>query len=158
MFSTRRDIRLKLGSRLLVVLESHASDETGRIVASHLTPLVVRVANRRRDGLHLLEGIGPLLCDQARTDWITDTLALHAALWSTRRQREVAIARTREQRDHPSLQLGLFDLRALHQRLDSERSLEDTRFENRLHVSAAIDSSALTVHDPRPVLILATWH
>lgn len=113
-FARRGDVRRRLLGRVLVVFRSTLRDETGRAVASRVTPVLVETdldARRLREqwaaiGSHVARFLPPASSDS------DDSRLVYDAFWSARRDREIAIARwilRAVSREH---QPGLFDSRA----------------------------------------------
>jgi superfamily II DNA or RNA helicase len=153
--SRRRSIRSQLGSRILVLFRSHLTDETGRIVASHLIPALLRPTNGSRRSLDELDAIGLTLTNgQAYRGWLAESLAVHDAFCKTRGDREQAIANTRDQAGGGELQPGLFDLRAAQERIQVIAQQRDTALDDAWHTIEVTRASALTLQRPQPALVL----
>jgi hypothetical protein len=155
VFSKRRDVRSQIGSRFLVLLKSCLCDETGRVAATHVTPLLIQAARVTRDTLARLDVRDrAMLADRRFAGWLAASVAAHEALWTARlrRERAIALALGRDQR--PEIQPGLFDLRADRARLlDVElRQARNVQSGQRLHRVAC--SMQLTLQPAEPALML----
>ncbi|HEV8244716.1 MAG TPA: C-terminal helicase domain-containing protein, partial [Polyangiaceae bacterium] len=154
-FAKRREIRKQLGSRTLVVFRACLSDDTGRIAASHLTPVLVRASKSFGRFLGQLDALGLALTDGAPyTEWRRSTCAVHEQFWKTRLGREIAIGHVLDETAHKELQPGLFYLRAEHEQLFVVKHERDVHSESARQVEFARRSSALTLQPPQPALIL----
>jgi hypothetical protein len=155
VFSRRCGIRSQLGLRILVVLRSCLSDDTGRVAASHLTSVLIPASYAVRRSLGQLDALGhAITADANYADWLESTLAVHGAFWKSRLGREVAIAGVLDQTDGDELQPGLFDMRAEQARTVDAEHQRDVLVEATRHTTAAIRASSLTVRPPDLVLIL----
>ncbi|OGA43031.1 MAG: hypothetical protein A3G25_13750 [Betaproteobacteria bacterium RIFCSPLOWO2_12_FULL_63_13] len=159
----RSDIRSRLASRLLVIVRSTFEDLAGRLIASHITPLIVRVTPRiRRQGCAgavtaLLRDLQPLTIDAldpSYTAWRRDTSRDHHGFWDTRVARERAIAATRGAQDRSGLQPGLFDRRAERERQagdDGRREVVDAAVRR---LAAGERAAVIVAKDPGVALVL----
>jgi superfamily II DNA or RNA helicase len=112
----RRRVRSRLGASPLVVMRSSLPDDTGRIVASRITGLVLRLDNRMTRSSHAellsliaeLERRNPAEIEHEPEQWADAMSAVHRAFWATRAARLLAICR--RVADHQSVahQPGLF--------------------------------------------------
>jgi len=120
-FARRRQLRSALGSHLIVVVESRLEDAAGRVAASHLTALAIRVS--RRTLRHpvpgavtaVLQDLSPaamVSLDPSYTAWRLDGTHAHDSFWESRLARERAIAAARCTLLSSGFQPGLFDTRA----------------------------------------------
>jgi hypothetical protein len=159
----RRQVRSALASRLLVIVRSRFEDADGRMVASHLTALVLGVSSRLL-GHNLAGAITALLreltpaamvaLDPAHAAWSADSKHDHSRFWETRLAREHAIATARSTPVAPRFQPGLFDRRAeraIQAGNDRREALLD---EVRRHITAVEHTSRIEAKEPRVVLIL----
>lgn len=153
--SKRRALRSVLRSRILVVFRSCASDDTGRIAASHLTTILVSASSAIRRSLGQLSTLCPVVTGEAGyAEWLKQTLAVNDAFWKSRLDREAGIARALSHAGLEPLQPGLFDMRAEQQRLVDVEHCRSVVLEGARHAAVATRAERLTVHPPQPVLIL----
>jgi superfamily II DNA or RNA helicase len=156
-FARRREIRRELRGRILVVFQSGLHDETGRLVAQRLTPVLLRAACDMRQFVDRLDLVGPCIAERCPDVWgSTEPLRrAHDAFWMLRRDRERAIARwlayTAASHEH---QPGLFDRRADHELSAQRRRAEDANIDTDRRLRAIERLLHLTVNPPRPVLVL----
>jgi hypothetical protein len=113
--SSRRARRSWLGNRMLVLAESREEDCLGRLVASHVTALLLPVSPKPSlDRLvallddRLMRAVNPV-----ERDWREDVRRVMGAFWRTRFSRDHAIETGLAlQLTESQLQPGLFDRRA----------------------------------------------
>jgi hypothetical protein len=91
------------------VLTARATDRTGRIVASHLTSLIIRgdVPIGRLIETWIGGGHDPSLAE-----WTRNTREIHESFWATWLAREARISRELQKATATDRQPGLFDRRA----------------------------------------------
>jgi superfamily II DNA or RNA helicase len=156
-FSKRRAIRSSLGSQTLVLYRSVLINHDGQAVAYHITPLRLR---RRDDGQWALKDLetlgGWLPRDGLYEAWLASSLAVHSTFWTTRLDRERAIAARHEHTAPHELQPGLFDWRAEHAwRVEHER--RGAAIDERTRATTqAIRAAKLDTHAPHIALVLFT--
>ena len=118
---TRRPVmRALLGRRALVLMQTVCEDACGREVATHVTPLLVRLDWDAASGLsrtfgnlvNTLEALALKDLDPGLREWESETLRLHRHFWTTRLIRERANAEFLLARGGRLFQPGLFDRRA----------------------------------------------
>jgi hypothetical protein len=153
----RPGLRILTGSRALVFVEARGEDGCGRVVATHLTPLLATV---RGSLVEFVQGLGALPLpdvDATLREWQKRTVSIHSAFWTERLRREREIERVvfdDRTRRFQLFQPGLFDRRADHTRLQSvaaEAVLQDES-ERRLRMVEA--ARAVRFPPPRVRLIL----
>jgi superfamily II DNA or RNA helicase len=151
--TTRRRTRLATRGRALALFRSQLTDATGRVVASHVTALLLEVLPDAPGMMEAIARAGVETGIAERASWLAVSIRRHARLSATRLRRIAAIAAAcQEVRE--AHQPGLFDRRvehdhaeALRARLDRFRELEDRR----QHAEAAC---MLTVSPPVLTLLL----
>lgn len=152
--SRRRKVRVGLGGRVLALFQTTAVQQTGKIVASHVTPVLIDVDGQPARWWRELEGLDVLPHDQTYGTWMEETQRLHRVFWNARLVRETAIALAIHAGDLGGLQPGLFDRRAELQRLREGHVQRQAILESQLGMNRAEESSVLTINRPQPVLIL----
>jgi superfamily II DNA or RNA helicase len=156
-FTKRRAIRARLGSQVLTVFLSVLAEESGQPVAYDLLPVQLRFRLHEPWSLQQLESLGGLLTgDRRYNDWLTSSLAIHAAFWKTRLTRERSIANGREGMALAELQPGLFDLRAEHTWIDEEERRNGALREHARFATAAMRRATLVTDIPQIALVLFT--
>jgi hypothetical protein len=160
--SRRCGVRAALGLRVLVVLRSVLTDDTGRLVASRLVPMLVHpVEQPTRVGAiewmaRLLSAIdgSPLGVNQdGLSPWLQTSRAAHSALWEARLNRERAIGNHAEARRRTQRQPGLFSAWAEQQILAADRRAPEAEASARA-IAASEQARHLNFHAATPVLIL----
>ncbi len=118
----RHKIRSLIGVNALLILQVTAEDSCGRVIATHLTPLLqTRTTNtvtreHIRGWLKASDSLQPehlASVDPSLRNWSAATLPSYAAFWSTRINRERAIAADQRPARAALFQSGLFDQREL---------------------------------------------
>ena len=139
------------------MFRSLLADASGRLVASHLTPIRLQLGDGAPWSLQQLEKLGELLKDDhASHNWLDSSLAVHSAFWRTRQARADAIADHIEPLAFDELQPGLFDLRAEHAWItDQERRREVVR-ERGWFTSAIVQAASVIADSPQIALVLIT--
>jgi hypothetical protein len=156
-FSKRRALRSCLGSAALIVFRAVLADKGGRLVACHLTPIRLQLANGTRWSLQRLEELGQFLKDDhASHNWLDSSLAVHSAFWRTRHTRARAIAAHIEPPAFGDLQPGLFDLRAEHAWTAEQERRDEIIRERAWFATAAVETASLVVDSPQIALVLFT--
>jgi len=162
-FTRQRATRCQLASQVLVVMQTVIEDASGRAIASHLTPLTVRLSRRisrsaARAGISEMMRSLQLLAweaiDPALSEWKQETVRVHRAFWSTRLTREIAITLALSGATDDRFQPGLFNRRAEHDHLvrgGHEQSLRDDAAH---YVAAAERAAFFHLKETRAVLVL----
>ena len=127
-FTRRAGVRFRLGLQTLAVVQSVVEDGGGRVIASRLTPELVRMVNRlsRSAGREAVDRVWPAfqkaaleLANQSNLNWEHEVAEVHGRFLGTRIRREGAIAAAALREGRGTCQPGLFDRRALAQHLAS---------------------------------------
>jgi hypothetical protein len=159
----QRATRRLLASQVLVVMQTVIEDASGRTIASHLTPLTVRLSRRisrraARAGIsEMLRSLQLLVSeaiDPALSEWKDETARVHRDFWATRLTREIAITLALSGATDDWFQPGLFDRRAEHDHLVREGHEQSLRDDGARHVAAAQRAAFFHLKGPRPVLVL----
>jgi superfamily II DNA/RNA helicase len=125
-FTRRAEMRARLGSQVLVLMQTVIEDSCGHVIATDLTPALVRatVGFWRSVGRKALARAWPILerallesVQGANASWQHEQAEAHRRFWQTRMDREVAIATVPAQAAGDAFQPGLFDRRAVDGRL-----------------------------------------
>ena len=154
MFSRRHRLRACLGARILVLFQATLSDGAGRIVASHLTPVLVRSATMDGRSLAEFDTLAGRVADPRLSAWREETLGVHRRFWQTRLDRELAISHHVAGTKAPALQPGLFDLRAEQERVADTERRRDALEESQGHAEAARRVARLIFRPPSTALVL----
>jgi superfamily II DNA or RNA helicase len=152
--SARHRTRAWLGTRMLVLFQSTLCDSAGRIVASHVTPVLVRGASLSGQALADLDALAARATDSTLLPWREETLGVHQQFWQRRLDRELAIAQRVADTKANALQLVLFDLRAEHDRRANARRRREALERCRRQADLASRSIPLIFHPPVTVLVL----
>jgi superfamily II DNA or RNA helicase len=156
-FSRRRSLRSKLGSDALVLFRSVLVDRGGRIIATHLTPVQLKLDRNATCSFNHLDTVGhSLTSDPALAAWLASSLAVHASFSTTRIARERSIAHTRDRLMFDELQPGLFDLRAEHAWADDADRRRAAVQETTWFATLAMNASTLVADPPHIALVLLT--
>jgi superfamily II DNA or RNA helicase len=160
VFTRRRSLRAALGARFIALVQTVAEDAFGRIVASHVTPLVIATAHhleleRKWESLiPTLEALPLDSMDASLAVWKEATVRSNRMFWSERCARERAIARSSGSQLFGPIQADLFDHRADRERqrwYDDERAHREQAIR---HAAAARTSARLQIQPPFLALIL----
>jgi superfamily II DNA/RNA helicase len=160
VFTRRRSLRVRLGARIIALLQTVAEDTFGRVIASHVTPLAIEASRRselKRDWKWLaasLESLPLDSMDDSLAIWKKATCEFHRMFWRRRLTRERAIARTSRSERHGPVQADLFDRRADRER---QRACDDEglhRAQAIRNAAAARAAARLQIPPPRAALIL----
>jgi superfamily II DNA or RNA helicase len=146
----RSCIRAFLASRVLVIVRSALEDATGRVVASHLCPLLVK-ASASLKGLRWPELV---TLDPSHSEWHADSIREHLGFWTTRLVRERAIAAARLNQQRVAMQPGLFDRRVEREQQIRNECRLDIEEEGLRHVDAAERLATVALRVPNAVLVL----
>jgi hypothetical protein len=163
----RGGLRTWLGSNTFVLMETACEDGAGRVVATCVTPLLVRtragfapIASNHKAAAHALRIVLRALettvvdeLDPAVTKWVSDTVRFHGAFWSRRLANERAIGRV-PTHGASLFQPGLFDRRAVAERHAMNRAAHALQQDTTRRIRAAEAAGDLIVRPARPVLIL----
>jgi hypothetical protein len=113
--AARHRVRSRLGSAPLVVMRSWLADDKGRVVASRITGLLVRLGDpltrASADLLKLIAALDQFPSGQIERQaqrWADSMSSIHRAFWSTRAARELAIFPKVVEGLEPARQPGLF--------------------------------------------------
>jgi superfamily II DNA or RNA helicase len=157
-----RRIRVRLGGRVVLLLQATGEDGDGRVVESTLVPLAVsmasagRITGGARDLSSLLRRLEEDLArhvDPAVAGWRGEAARTAAAFASTRLQRERAIASAVDAHTPGAVQPGLFDRRVETALAAAAAARRDQDAERR-SAMARIDRAAVLSFQP-PRLLLA---
>ena len=130
-------------------------DRGGRIIASHLTPVQLRLAREATCSFKRLTTVAQSLTgDPALAVWLASSLAVHTAFSTTRLARERSIADTRNRFMLDDLQPGLFDLRAEHAWVDEADRRRAALREQSWFATLAMNASTLVADPPHIALVL----
>jgi superfamily II DNA or RNA helicase len=113
-FSKRRQLRSILGPGALFLVQTLLTGESGRIIASHLTPVRLPRTNDLRGPIEWLAAHVGRHAGTSRAEWLEASERIHHTFWDTRLRRERAIARTScvvQAEQQPGLFDGRFDAR-----------------------------------------------
>jgi superfamily II DNA or RNA helicase len=156
-FSSRRPLRSILGSGGLILFRSVLVDRSGRIVATHLTPVQLTRARDSTCSFKQLEIVGQSLTgDPALAAWLASSLAVHAAFSAARLARERGIADTSERFRRDELQPGLFDSRAEHASAEEADRRRAALREKTWFATLATNASMLVADPPHIALVVLT--
>jgi hypothetical protein len=133
-------------------MQTVCEDGCGRIVAEHLTPLIIQPASP--DLLHRLDATPLVDIDPALRDWQARTMRVHHDFWTRRLAREQAIGRTLIDGDANFFQPGLFDRRADRAHLADAHDQAQLREEAVRRSVLAETAANATIRSGRPLLIL----
>jgi hypothetical protein len=157
-----RRMRVRLGGRVVLLLQATGEDGDGRVVESTLVPLAVsmasagRITGGARDLSWLLRRLEEDLArhvDPAVAGWRGEAARTAAAFASTRLQRERAIASAVDAHTPGAVQPGLFDRRVETALAAAAAARRDQDAERR-SAMARIDRAAVLSFQP-PRLLLA---
>jgi superfamily II DNA or RNA helicase len=155
VFSKRQAVRSQIGSRSLVLLRSCLCDNTGRVAATHVTPVLIRAARVSLDMLARLDVRDEaMLADRRYAGWLALSIAAHEAFWTARLRRERAIALALRQDEPREIQPGLFDRRADRARLLDLELQQARQFQHDENLARIGRSLRLTLQPPVPALML----
>jgi hypothetical protein len=148
---------------MLVVLQSTFEDSCGRLVAAHLTPLMVRagVGIARRQAREIvaavirsIETLAPQNGDTAWVPWRVETTRVHRGFWTARRAREHAIATAVATTGDDAFQPGLFDRRAERRHLAQAEERYARTHDGMWYVAMAERAAVIEARPTRAVLVL----
>jgi superfamily II DNA or RNA helicase len=162
-FARNPATRSRLVPRVLVVLQSTFEDSCGRLVAAHLTPLMVHtrieIARGQARGavaaiIGWIETVSPQNGDTAWMRWKGETTLIHHSFWATRRSRERAIATALAATVDEAFQPGLFDRRAERRRLADAEERRALGHDRTLYEAMAERAAVIEARPTRAVLVL----
>jgi superfamily II DNA or RNA helicase len=151
--TARRRTRLATGGRALAIFRSDLCDAAGRVIASHLTSVLVPLTWCGHDAAEVVGGIGVAVAGSDRANWLAQSVERHARLMAMQRRRLDAIA-VASAYGHEARQPGLFDRRTERSENETGRRRDErarAMEERRLRLDAA---AALSADAPRLALLL----
>jgi hypothetical protein len=158
----RRTVRTRLGESALVIKRTVLRDETGRSIASRLTPLRVHFSGRRhvRSKSALLrlvlaaDAVGIERIDPGWRSWLERCRSVHQSFWATRIHRELAIQQALEDAAPDRCQPGLFSTRRVVEHRSQVQQAAAAREAAARRVVSAQRSGALVEPVPSTPLVL----
>jgi len=159
LFNRRSRLRRVYRPSLIALFRTAIEDSYGRLIATHLTPVVIRTARRmtKSDGdviRGLLETVDLERLDPTVSYWTDASIRLHRAFWSRRAARERAIARAVAPEENSMYQAGLFDRRAVTDHEKEARARAEVVAEAERQAAAAVRAAEAEATSSSPVLVL----
>jgi superfamily II DNA or RNA helicase len=160
----RRQVRVGLASRALVIVRTSLDDAAGRSIAVHVAALALDTSRTDTNTPGRLRAIQLALSrftcadleslDPTLLHWHAASRRMHRRFWQCRADRDRAIARALEEIGHPPIQAGLFDHRSEHRRATDANVRRALLGEMRSRIAAAERAADIHLEPPRPVLLL----
>jgi hypothetical protein len=159
----RRRTRVRLGGRMVLLLQAAVEDAEGRVAESTLVPLAVSMASTGRVTggarglaalLRRLEDDLARHVDPAMADWRGEATRTAAAFASTRLRRERAIATAADGRAPDAVQPGLFDRRVETALAAAAAARRDEDAERQRRIARIERAAILSFQPPRLLLAL----